>query len=65
MSERHLRVKGKKILVIGLGASGLATVRFLIESGAHVFGVDRNKALLENEVVMSLRKKRFTGISRK
>lgn len=35
-------VKGKKVLVIGLGISGSAAAHFLVDQGAHVHGVDRN-----------------------
>lgn len=52
-----IQVKDKKILVIGLGASGLAAARFLIDSQAHVFAVDKNKALFDSEAVAGLRKK--------
>lgn len=35
-------VKEKNVLVIGLGLSGIAAAHFLIEQGAHVYGVDKN-----------------------
>ncbi len=50
---------GKRILVIGLGASGCAAARFLIDSGAHVYGVDKNQGLLESEGISELREKGF------
>jgi UDP-N-acetylmuramoylalanine--D-glutamate ligase len=39
--------QGKQVLVIGLGLSGRAAARFLLQQGAHVHGVDRNQHLLE------------------
>lgn len=42
-----MAVKGKWVLVIGLGVSGVAAVHFLLDRGAHVHGVDRNSAPLE------------------
>lgn len=35
-------MRGKKVLVIGLGISGAAAANFLLDRGAYVHGVDRN-----------------------
>lgn len=41
-----IELKGKKVLVVGLGLSGRAASRFLLKRGAIVWGVDCNVELL-------------------
>ncbi len=41
-----MRLKGKNILVVGLGVSGQACVRFLLRQGAFVTAVDQRNKLL-------------------
>lgn len=40
-------VKDKKVLVIGLGISGMAAAHFLADRGAHVHGVDKRAGQLD------------------
>lgn len=48
-------MKGKKVLVVGLGISGLSAAWFLKLQGADVVGVDRNAGLLEeNQEIIKL-----------
>src|ERR1700733_2043043 len=47
-------LKGKKVLVLGLGLSGLSASRFLLDSGAEVIGVDRDIAALEQNSELAL-----------
>jgi UDP-N-acetylmuramoylalanine--D-glutamate ligase len=37
--------KGKRVIVLGLGVSGLSAAQFLLKRGAHVVGIDRNTEL--------------------
>jgi UDP-N-acetylmuramoylalanine--D-glutamate ligase len=41
-------IKNKQVLVLGLGISGRAAVKFLLKRGAHVCAVDRNPELISN-----------------
>ena len=41
------QLKGKSVLVIGLGISGRSAAAFLLSHGAIVAGVDQNNELLE------------------
>jgi UDP-N-acetylmuramoylalanine--D-glutamate ligase len=51
-------LKGKKVLVIGLGISGRSAVQFLLKRSALVSGVDQNRDLLANNTELaSLREK--------
>lgn len=40
-------LKGKNVLVLGLGLSGTSAVRFLLKRGAHVTGVDQSDKTLQ------------------
>lgn len=42
------KLEGKSVLVIGLGLSGRSAVRFLLNRGAHVSGIDGNQELLKS-----------------
>lgn len=48
IQNKHL-LKGKNVLVIGLGLSGQAAAKFLLKRGAIVVGADRNNDLLEHD----------------
>ena len=39
-------LKGKKVLVVGLGISGRSAAQFLLKRGASVVGVDQNREVL-------------------
>src|SRR5262245_20397809 len=43
------QMKRRKVLVIGLGASGKSASEFLLKIGAQVLAVDQNKTLLESD----------------
>ena len=47
-------LKGKRVLVLGLGISGQSAVKFLLKRGASVTGVDRNPHAAANENVSGL-----------
>ncbi len=47
-------VRGKRVLVVGLGISGSAAARFLLGRGAHVHGVDRNLGTSEVAALKAL-----------
>ena len=50
-------VKGKNVLVLGLGISGRSAAQFLLKRGAYVSGVDQSQDLLnKNEEVQLLKK---------
>ena len=49
MGNISSQIKGKKILVIGLGVSGKSAVSFLIDRGAWVTAVDRNKSIVAED----------------
>lgn len=54
-------MKGKRVLVIGLGLSGRSAVQLLLDQGAQVHGVDRNQELLyTNDSLMKLRYRGLT-----
>lgn len=54
-------MRGKKVLVIGLGMSGRSAVQFLLDRGAKVHGIDRNQELLgTNDNLMKLRERGLT-----
>ena len=54
-------MKGKKVLVIGLGMSGRSAVQLLLDRGAKVHGIDRNQELLyTNDSLMKLRDRGLT-----
>lgn len=48
-----MTVKGKRVLVIGLGISGSSAAHFLLDQCAHVHGVDRNPTSPEAEALKS------------
>lgn len=50
-------MKGKKVLVVGLGLSGRAAAEFLLSHGAEVHAVDRNAATLTHVEVQALKEK--------
>lgn len=45
----------KRVLVIGLGISGQSAVRFLLDRGAFVTGIDKDYQLLQSESILGLR----------
>lgn len=54
-------MKGKRVLVLGLGISGRSAVQLLLDQGAQVHGVDRNQELLyTNDSLMKLRYRGLT-----
>lgn len=54
-------MKGKSVLVIGLGMSGRSAVQLLLDKGAKVHGADRNAELLyTNDSLMKLRYRGLT-----
>jgi len=50
-----MEVTGKKILIIGLGKTGLALTRFLVKHGAHVLVTDMKDAKDMNENINALK----------
>jgi UDP-N-acetylmuramoylalanine--D-glutamate ligase len=49
-----------KVLIIGLGASGRAAARFLLNRGAQVWGTDQNRDHLQNHAEIAQLK--MTGL---
>jgi UDP-N-acetylmuramoylalanine--D-glutamate ligase len=49
-------VKGARVLVVGLGRSGVAVARFLLRSGARVVAFDETPEALKSAAVSSLKK---------
>lgn len=43
--------QGKRVIVLGLGASGKAAAQYLQKQGAHVFGVDRNQEVVDKAAI--------------
>ncbi|MBI3092810.1 MAG: NAD-binding protein [Candidatus Levybacteria bacterium] len=50
-----IRLKGKKVAVLGAGVEGLSSAKWLREQGAKVTGFDKNPKILSNEVIKKLR----------
>lgn len=51
-----LSLKNQKILILGLGLSGRAAVRYLLKRGSSVWAVDQNREMLEtHQEICSLR----------
>lgn len=53
-------LSGARVLVVGLGRSGLSVARFLLRTGAEVIGFDEIPEALESTVVSRLRKAGMT-----
>ena len=56
MDNKNRDLKGKKVLVLGLGLSGRSASRFLLDNGARVIGVDRDIATLEQNSELAMMK---------
>ncbi|MBI2622826.1 MAG: NAD-binding protein [Candidatus Levybacteria bacterium] len=50
-----IRLRGKKVAVVGVGVEGISSVKWLREQGAKVTGFDKNPKILSNEVIKKLR----------
>jgi len=48
-------IRGAKVLVVGMGRSGVAVARFLLRAGAKVTATDEAAAVLASKAVVSLR----------
>jgi UDP-N-acetylmuramoylalanine--D-glutamate ligase len=58
LEPRDLR--GDRVLVVGLGRSGTAVARFLLQSGARIVGFDDNRSALTSPAVSRLREAGMT-----
>jgi UDP-N-acetylmuramoylalanine--D-glutamate ligase len=58
--NRPSDLKGARVLVVGLGRSGIAVARFLLKAGATVIGSDENPTALDSKPVLRLRKAGMT-----
>ena len=50
MEQAKFELKGQRVLVVGMGLSGLAAAEFLFNHGAYVCGIDQNAHLLDNDL---------------
>lgn len=62
MDNKNHNLKGKKILVLGLGLSGRSASRFLLDKKAKVFGVDRDIITLEHPEIALMKQRGMVAL---